>query len=123
MTLNQAAYFSLATFRKTGLAVETPVWFAGDKDGYYVFSAGHAGKVKRLKNSPKSRVAACNVVGKILGEWHDTEAIILTSEKEIQQAHSALIKKYGWQMRLTDFGSWLTRKKAKRAYIKVVLIN
>ena len=51
MTLDQAAYFSLATFRKSGVAVETPVWFAGDKQTYYVFSAGQAGKVKRLRNS------------------------------------------------------------------------
>ena len=123
MTLDQAAYFSLATFRKTGVAVETPVWFAGDKQTYYVFSAGQAGKVKRLRNSPKSRVAACNVIGKILGEWQDSEAFILTSDEEIRQAHNALIKKYGWQMRLTDLGSWLTGKKTKRAYIKVVLID
>lgn len=123
MTLEQAAYFSLATFRKTGVAVETPVWFAGNKQAYYVFSAGQAGKVKRLRNSPKSRVAVCNVIGKILGEWQDSEAFILTSDEEIQQAHAALIKKYGWQMRLTDLGSWLTGKKAKRAYIKVVLID
>lgn len=123
MTLDQAAYFSLATFRKTGVAVETPVWFAGDKQAYYVFSAGQAGKVKRLRNSPKSRVAVCNVIGKILGEWQDSEAFILTSDEEIRQAHNALIKKYGWQMRLTDLGSWLTGKKTKRAYIKVVLID
>ena len=63
------------------------------------------------------------MIGKILGEWQDSEAFILTSDEEIRQAHNALIKKYGWQMRLTDLGSWLTGKKTKRAYIKVVLID
>tara|TARA_B100000768_G_C11146943_1_gene318592 strand:- start:6 stop:377 length:372 start_codon:yes stop_codon:yes gene_type:complete len=123
MTLDQAAYFSLATFRKTGVSVETPVWFAGDKTAYYVFSAGQAGKVKRLRNSPKSRIAPCNVIGKVLGDWQQSQAFILTTNEDIQQAHTALIEKYGWQMRLTDLGSWLTRKKSKRAYIKVVLVD
>ena len=44
-------YINLATFRKSGKAVETPIWFAHAEGSYYAFSAGNAGKVKRLRNS------------------------------------------------------------------------
>ena len=40
--------------RRNGNAVETPVWFAEHAGKLYVFSAGDAGKVKRLRNSPRA---------------------------------------------------------------------
>lgn len=129
MNLDQAAYISFATFRKNGKAVETPVWFAGDNEDidangrqcYYIFSAGEAGKIKRLRNSPRAKIASCTVTGRLLGDWHDSEAIILHSPDDIQTAHKALLKKYGWQMKGTDISSKLTGKFNKRAYIKVVV--
>ena len=39
------AYFSLATRKRSGDFVPTPVWFAPAGGSYYVFSAGNAGKV------------------------------------------------------------------------------
>ena len=61
-------YLSLATFRKSGVAVETAVWFAHAEDRLWVFSAGDAGKVKRLRTSSRSRVAACDARGRVHGE-------------------------------------------------------
>jgi PPOX class probable F420-dependent enzyme len=117
-SLTTARFFSLATYRKSGAAVETPVWYA-EKDGkYYVFSAGEAGKVKRLRNSGYSRIAACTATGSITGEWVETEARLLASEEE-HIALAALRDKYGWQMRLTDLGSKITGKFNKRTYIEV----
>lgn len=129
MNLNDAAYISFSTFRKNGNTVETPVWFAPsisqesteDKNSYYIFSAGEAGKVKRLRNFSRSRIAPCTVTGRILGGWHDSEAVILESVEPIKTAHAALIKHYGWQMRLLDISSKLSGKFNKRAYIKVTL--
>ena len=37
-------YISLATFRKTGKSVETPIWFAHAGGSYFAFSANSAGK-------------------------------------------------------------------------------
>ena len=76
--LKKANYLSLATFRKSGVAVETPVWFAEENDAFYIFSAGNAGKVKRLHNSSRSRIAACTMSGKITGDWSDTEGHLLS---------------------------------------------
>jgi PPOX class probable F420-dependent enzyme len=129
MNLQEAAYISFATFRKSGKAVETPVWFAGDTEDidqqgrqcYYIFSAGEAGKVKRLRNSARSRIAPCTVTGKVLGDWHNSASTILHTSEEIALAQAALVKKYGWQMRMIDLSSKLAGKYNKRAYIRVCL--
>ena len=117
--LKRARYLSLATFRKTDAAVETAVWFAESQGKLYVFSAEDAGKVKRLRNSPRSRVAACDVRGGVLGEWHDTRTTIVTDEATIARAYAALLEKYGWQMRLTDFFSTLAGRIRHRAILEI----
>ena len=45
--LGDARYISVATFRRSGAEVKTPVWFAGAGDWIHVFTAGDSGKVKR----------------------------------------------------------------------------
>ena len=117
--LKRASYLSFATFRKSGVAVETPVWFAEEDGVFYLFSADNAGKVKRLRNSPRSRIAACTVTGRVTGDWVDTEAKILTTKADIAQALGALQRKYGWQMRMTNLLSRLSGKLDKRAYLAV----
>ncbi|MEM8769696.1 MAG: PPOX class F420-dependent oxidoreductase [Pseudomonadota bacterium] len=117
--LRSAPYVSLATFRKSGVPVPTPVWAAPDGDALYVFSAGGAGKVKRLKRSSRAQVARCDVRGKLLGDWFEAEACLVTDAEEIGRALAALRAKYGWQMVLADLGSRLTGKFDKRAYIRI----
>lgn len=119
--IGKAAYVSLATFRRSGNAVRTPVWLAPSGTAHYVFSAGNAGKVKRLKNSNRAEVAVCDVRGKVLGEWYPATARLVTEPEEIEQALAALRRKYGVQMWLADVGSRLTGKFDKRAYIRVEL--
>jgi len=117
--LKRAQYLSFATYRKSGVAVETPVWFAEEDDCFYLFSAEDAGKIKRLRNSPASRIAPCTVTGRVTGEWVETEAEILTSAQDIDQALGALRRRYGWKMRMTDCLSTLSGKMGHRAYIRV----
>ena len=61
-------YISFATRKKSGEFVATPVWFAPEGDSYYLFSAGQAGKVKRLRNVSQARIAACTVTVTLTGE-------------------------------------------------------
>ncbi len=117
--LKKANYLSLATFRKSAVAVETPVWFAEENDVFYIFSAGNAGKVQRLRNSPRSRIAACTMSGKITGDWIDTAAHLLSEPADTKEALGALRRKYGWVMLLSDCLSTLSGKMQKRTYIKV----
>lgn len=117
--LADARYLSLATFRKTGAAVETPVWFAESEGRLWVFSAGDAGKVKRLRNSPRSRVAPCDMRGKITGEWTESVSRLVDDPARIRTAHEALRTKYGWQMNLADFFSTLSGRVKTRAWIEI----
>ncbi len=118
-SLANARYFSLATFRRSGVMVATPVWFAEEADVYYVFSAGDAGKVKRLRLGDTAKVAPCDVRGVVSGDWLTARATLLTDGAEIQHALSVLRQKYGWLMRMTDFLAQLSGRFKKRAYIRI----
>lgn len=119
--LEGGKYLSFATRKRSGDWVATPVWFAPEGDSYYVFSAGGAGKVKRLRNFSESRVAPCTFSGNLTGEWVDTQAYVLEGEKDEAVALAALRRKYGWQMYLGDFLSVLSGKMRRRAYIRIDL--
>lgn len=119
LDLNQARYLNLATFRKTGVEVRTPVWFGQEGDTLYLFSNGDAGKVKRLRNSGRALVAPCDVRGKVLGQWQPAQAILLQDTVAIAHAHAQLLKKYGWQMALLDFFAGLFGRKRQRVFIEI----
>ena len=113
-------YVSLKTFRRSGVGVATPVWFAVGEDNHgYIFSAGNAGKIKRLRNSNQAELAVCDVRGKLVGEWVPAKASVIHDPAEIDTALAALRQKYGWQMKIADIGAKLTGKFNKRAYISV----
>lgn len=118
-SLDTARYLSLATFRKSGAEVATPVWFAPHHGALYVFSSGDAGKVKRLRNSTKARVAPCDMRGKVLGEWTDATATLIDNPAEVAAAHQALVERYGWQMRLLDCVSKIGGKYGSRAFVRI----
>lgn len=121
--LDGAQYLSLATYRRSGAAVATPVWAAPTNGSFYVFSAGEAGKIKRIRNSDRARVAKCDARGRLQGDWYDARAAIVSDVDEIRDALASLRKKYGWQMWLLDCGSRLSGKFDERAYIRVTLIE
>lgn len=117
--LDQARYLSLATFRKSGKEVRTPVWFAPVGGAYYMFTAANSGKVKRLRNSSQARIAPCSVFGDIQGGWQEAKVSFLEPGSiEQRQAHQALRSRYGWQMKLLDFGSRLAGRISARAWLK-----
>ena len=120
--LDRHRYMSLATFRRSGAEVATPVWFAADDGRLYVFSAEQAGKVKRLRNSPRARVAPSDARGRVRGAWLDASARILTESASIDLARAAFRRKYGWQMVVTDFFSRLAGRIHHRAWLEIRLL-
>jgi len=117
--LDRQRYVALATFRRSGAEVKTPVWFAATDGKLYVFSAGDSGKVKRLRHSSRARVAPSDVRGNVRGEWWDAHARIVTEPRVIERAHAAMRAKYGWQARLGDLFARLTGRLPRRAWIEV----
>jgi PPOX class probable F420-dependent enzyme len=119
--LDRESYINLATFRRDGRAVETPVWFAVREGKLYVFSEAKAGKVKRLRNFSRIRVAPCGVRGALKGEWVEGNGRRVDDEVLVEAAYEALIRKYGWQMRLANFFSRLAGRFDKRAILELEL--
>jgi uncharacterized protein len=116
-------YVSLATYRRNGVEVKTPVWIAKLAGRYYVFSAGDAGKVKRIRAAPQVRLAACDVRGNVRSAWMEARARIISEPALIVEVRKALREKYGLMMRLTDFMASLTGRIHRRAYIEIELVN
>ena len=115
-------YLSLATFRRNGTEVATPVWFAAADGTLYVFTAGDSGKVKRLRHSSRARVAPCDGRGGLRGDWQDATAQLISDPGLIERARAALRAKYGWQIRVLDFFSRLTGRSRRRGWIQIVLL-
>ena len=118
-TLRSSRYLNLGTFRRSGEVVRTPVWFAELDGALYVFSAGEAGKVKRLRNFSDVEIAACDVRGRVHGDWFEAQAYLIDDEQECDAAYRALRHKYGLQMRLLDLGSWLSGRIDQRQLIRI----
>ena len=116
-----AKYISLETFRKTGVGVRTPVWFAADPaapDLFYLYSAADAGKVKRIRNNPHVRVAPSDIRGNLRGAWVDGQARIIEGG-DADKAQQLLRQKYGWMKRTGDFFSRLMGHKQALLRISV----
>ena len=114
--LDKYRYALLSTRKKDGSFVDTPVWFAKQGKQVYMFSAGDAGKVKRLRNFSEIRLAPCTVSGKPLGDFVPATATLADAE-QAREAHRKLVLKYGWQMRLLDVGARLSGRIRTRAFI------
>ncbi|HEX8184317.1 MAG TPA: PPOX class F420-dependent oxidoreductase [Blastocatellia bacterium] len=109
-------YLNLESYRKNGTPVATPVWFAEGDGVFYVYSLANAGKVKRIRNNPRARIAPCDVRGKLKGAWVDAEARIADAATA-KRGHELLNKKYGLLKRVGDVFSKI--RKRERAVITI----
>lgn len=117
--LATARYISLATRRRDGREVLTPVWMAPAGAAHYVFSEARVGKVKRLRANPQVRLARCDIRGKVLSEWIAGTARVVEDPATITSAYRALHTKYGWQMWLLDCTSKLAGRFNQRVIIEI----
>ncbi len=108
-------YLSLETFRKTGVGVRTPVWFA-EKDGeLLLYTLADSGKVKRIRNNPRVRIVPSDIRGNPRGQWVDAQARLLEGD-QARTANRLLNQKY-WLKRFFDWASKL--RKTPRVYLAV----
>jgi uncharacterized protein len=106
-------YLNLETFRKNGQGVKTPVWFVADPASdlsssearLYAYTMGQSGKVKRIQNNSRARVAPCDMRGNVTGPWIEASAEIITGP-ESEHADALLNRKYWpWKQLLNFFAS------------------
>ena len=120
-SLGDARYINLATFRRDGREVRTPVWVARDAGHLYVFSEAKAGKVKRIRATQRVAVAPCDVRGTLEGDFTPGVGRVVSEPDVIEAGYAALKRKYGWQMHLADFFSRLTGRIHGRALLELTL--
>ena len=123
MISDQDHYIYLSTQKRDGSFVNTPVWFAQEReaDNYYVYSLRKAGKVKRIRNFPDVRVATCNFSGKLKGDWIDARADLIDESENVKIAYSLLRGKYGIRFRIGDFFSWIIGNYYRRQIIRLCI--
>jgi PPOX class probable F420-dependent enzyme len=122
--LDKEKYMSLTTFRKTGEAVITPMWFAEAGGTVYVETGMNAGKLKRIRHTERVTLAACTMSGKVTGTEIEGRARILSEPEEIMAAKAAMSKKYGltrsiYYFILNSIGSFRRKPQIDLAYIAI----
>lgn len=95
-------YLNMESYRKTGEAIRTPLWFAQDGETLYFYTVAHSFKVKRLKNNPRVRIAPCDMRGNVTGEWVNAATRPLNAA-EAKHADDLLNRKYGLMKRMLNF--------------------
>jgi PPOX class probable F420-dependent enzyme len=94
-------YAVLVTFRRTGEAVPSPVWFGVDGAVAYVRTFADSGKVKRIGRDPRVVLAPSTMRGKPTGPPVQAVARLLPPE-EWPHAEAALTRAYGLGRRIYE---------------------
>lgn len=87
---------NLTTFRKSGDAVPTPVWYVVLDGKLYVRTEAGSGKVKRIRNNGRVELAPSTVRGKTIGPTIEAKARVLGPGEEnlAEKAIELLGRKY-----------------------------
>ncbi len=89
-------FINLTTYRKNGQPVVTTVWFAHEGDRIVGTTRQEAGKLKRMRGTPRVSVAASTFNGQVLSESFEGMGRVLLPQ-EAGAAEAALRAKYGAQ--------------------------
>lgn len=117
MALSDETYVSLTTYRKSGLAVPTPVWVVGVSDGRLaVWTATDSGKVKRLRNDPRVLVQPSHARGRVKEGTRPVTgaAELVLSGRLFDEANGRADEKYGLPARITKLSGRLMRRLTGR---------
>ncbi|AKS33912.1 PPOX class F420-dependent oxidoreductase [Mycolicibacterium goodii] len=104
----KSKYILLTTFTKDGRPKPTPIWAAPQGDRLVVITQAHSWKVKRIRNTPRVTVAACDVRGNPKSEPVEAYADILDKSRT-GEVYDAIGKRYGLVGRVFNLFSKLRR--------------
>ena len=90
----KSEYILLTTFTKDGRPKPTTIWAAPSGDGLVVITQEKSWKVKRIRNTSRVTIAACDMRGNLKGDAVEAVATIL--DKSVNGAtYDAISKRYG----------------------------
>ena len=98
--LPDTQYVLVATYRRNGDVVPTPVWAAHDGERLVFRTEGDTAKLRRIRNDPRVLVAPCNARGRPTGP--PVEATARVTGPDDEAAERALDAKYGAQRRVYE---------------------
>ncbi|MGF2945336.1 PPOX class F420-dependent oxidoreductase [Mycobacterium sp. Lab-001] len=92
--LAKSQYILLTTFTKDGRPKPTPVWAAADGDRLLVITQEKSWKVKRIRNTPRVTLSACDMRGNPQGEAVEGSAAVL-DKSQTPAVYDAIGSRYG----------------------------
>lgn len=95
MQFKDQQFLSLETFRKNGVGVKAPIWFAEEDNILYMWTVGESAKIKRIRNNPQVKIAPCTRFGDVTGKWVEARASVEDSVAAVQHVEKILRKKIG----------------------------
>ena len=110
-------YIVIETYKRDRQPVQTPVWFYIKDERIQIITRSKTGKVKRIRNNPRVKIAECTIKGKITGPWASGTADTL-DDTQIPEAVRLRHAKYGIVSRLAKF---LTSGKGNLAVYSIKL--
>ena len=119
--LGDQPFVSLSTFRRTGVAVATPVWIGRDGDALVVLTPADSGKVKRARNDARVSLRPCDRRGRVTpGSVRVEGSAEILPESETPRIVSALRRKYGLEFPVVMFIERIVaRGQKKRVVLRI----
>jgi len=98
------------TYRKNGDPVRTPVWFVENGSKLFVMTREDSGKVKRIRNEPRTRVVPSSFTGEPKGVWVHAKAGF--ADRECSKIALGLMdRKYNILKWTHDLYSWILGRR------------
>ncbi len=115
------ATVSLATQKRNGDLVLTPLWLAIYGEKLYMRTMKDSAKVHRIHNFPKVSLAPCTWEGDITGQRYAATARLMPdNEPLVIKAEDALQIKYGAER--SKMTAMMTQQKIALCYIEISLV-
>ena len=122
--LGAERFVSLTTFRRTGVAVSTPVWIVRDGDALAVLTPAESGKVKRLRNDPRVQLRPCGRTGKVPPGTDPVDGVaeIVADEATAARLTGLVQAEYGLEYRVTMLVERIAARRHKpRVLLRITL--
>jgi PPOX class probable F420-dependent enzyme len=103
-------YLNLETYRRNGIGVRTPVWFAADSAAtLYVYTTVDSGKAKRIRLNRAVKIAPCDARGGVTGAWIGARAEIVGAA-EFDRGMRLINRKYRPWKQVLDWFTLVSRQ-------------
>ena len=101
--LGNTPYISIESFGKDGRTIHTPVWITSEDSNLFCWTLANSGKVKRIRNNSRVRLAPCDAAGNTKGIWVAASARVLDSPRDVKAQAQRMSRKFGLKFLLYRF--------------------